>query len=391
MSKEENKEEIVQLKKKLAEAEAQLRDKDLIFENILESSLAGYWDWYIQDGKEYLSPTFKSMFGYEDDELPNHPDSWQKIIHPEDLPVVFEIFNKHVETKGKHPYNNEVRYYHKNGSIVWVYCKGKVVEWSDDGKPIRMVGCHVNITPLKNALQEIQSQKDELENKNKELQEFTYIASHDLKEPLRTITSFIALLNRKTKIQADPTVDKYLKFITTGAARMNNLIDALLEYSHLGREKKLEVIDFNKLVKIVQKDLASTIEKNKVQIKVEKLPKIKGYKTEMRLVLQNIIHNAIKFRKKKVIPSIKISAEKKSGYYEFCINDNGIGLEKEFNEKIFMIFQRLNNKSDYEGSGIGLAHCKKVIDLHGGKIWVNSVPGVGSSFCFTLSAKKKKS
>ena len=116
-----------------------------IFENIL----AGYWDWSIQENTEYLSPRFKSLFGYKDHEMENSPEAWQKIIHPDDLPGVLEVFEKHVQSKGNFPYINEVRYYHKDGSIVWVLCKGEVIEWDEDGKPLRMVGCHVDITQQK--------------------------------------------------------------------------------------------------------------------------------------------------------------------------------------------------------------------------------------------------
>ncbi|WP_299681849.1 PAS domain-containing protein [uncultured Tenacibaculum sp.] len=120
------------------------------YHNILEESLAGYWDWYIQEDYEYMSPRLKNMLGFEDHEVPNKPDWWQKQIHPDDLSGVLEIFEKHVSSKGEIPYDNEVRYYHKNGSIVWVYCRGKVIEWGNNGEPIRMVGSHIDITPLKN-------------------------------------------------------------------------------------------------------------------------------------------------------------------------------------------------------------------------------------------------
>ena len=160
--------DVIQLKNEVAALRQQLQDKKLIFSTILESTLAGHWDWHIQDDYEYMSPTLKKMFGYEDHELPNKPEAWQKIIHPDDLPAVFAVFDKHVASKGKVPFNNEVRYYHKNGSIVWVYCKGEVIEWDAAGNPVRMVGCHVDITKIKRA-EEIECYMRELELKNKEL------------------------------------------------------------------------------------------------------------------------------------------------------------------------------------------------------------------------------
>ena len=118
---------------------------------LLEHCLAGYWDWYIQENEEYLSPAFKEMFGYADDELPNSPDTWKQLIFPEDLPGVLDMFNKHVESHGEVPYYNEVRYRHKNGSTVWVICTGKVIEWDENGQAARMVGCHIDITKRKEA------------------------------------------------------------------------------------------------------------------------------------------------------------------------------------------------------------------------------------------------
>ena len=190
MNKDINSLNIEQLK-------AELLDKHNIIHNILESSMAGYWDWYIQEDYEYLSPTFKLMFGYEDHEIPNTPDSWHKIIHPEDLPGVFEIYEKHVQSKGKIPYDNEVRYFHKDGSIIWVFCRGKIIEWDEEGKPVRMVGCHIDITALKTIEEKQQQTLQLLAQKNQELLQIAYVVSHDLQEPLRTLSNYTGLLEEE--------------------------------------------------------------------------------------------------------------------------------------------------------------------------------------------------
>lgn len=131
-----------------------------ILKEILEQSLAGYWDWDIPSDNEYLSPTFKRMFGYEDHEIENRAESWQKLIFQEDLPKVYEKFNRHVESKGKFPYFNEVRYHHKNGSTVWVICTGKVIEWDENGNAKRMVGCHIDITERKQAEESLRQSEE---------------------------------------------------------------------------------------------------------------------------------------------------------------------------------------------------------------------------------------
>ena len=144
-------------------SEAAIYEQRRIFELILEQSLAGYWDWWVQKNEEYLSPSFKKMFGYEDYEMPNTPESWQKIIFPEDLLVVLEVFNRHVKSRGKIPFYNEVRYQHKDGSTVWVICTGRVIEWDNQGQPIRMIGCHIDITEMKHAEEKIRKLNAELE------------------------------------------------------------------------------------------------------------------------------------------------------------------------------------------------------------------------------------
>ncbi len=154
-----------ELRKNIAErkqAEEKISEQSMIMEHILEQSLAGYWDWRKKDGMEYLSPTFKRMFGYEDHELPNVPETWRRLIFPEDLPEVTKSFRKHVESHGEYPFYNEVRYHHRNGSAVWVICTGSVIEWDADNQPVRMIGCHVDITRRKSLEIELQKAHAEL-------------------------------------------------------------------------------------------------------------------------------------------------------------------------------------------------------------------------------------
>lgn len=380
--------EIAVLKQKLAETEAKLKDKEMVFNHILESTLAGYWDWQIQDNTEYLSPTFKSMFGYEDHEMPNHPESWQKIIHPDDLPSVYENFNQHVASNGKIPYDNEVRYYHKNGSIVWVYCRGQVIEWDEEGKPTRMLGGHLNITPIKNALKKVEVQKEAIQKKNIELEQFTYIASHDLQEPLITISTYASLLSTKYADQLDIVGNKSIEFMLGATTRMSLLIKGLLDYSRIGKEKKKEAIDLNVLLHGVKEDLGSVIEESNVLIQYDEMPTIIGIETEIRMLFQNLLGNAIKFRKPGVAPEINITSIIKKHQWHFSISDNGIGIAPEHQKKVFTIFQRLHNKKEYEGTGIGLAHCVKIVDFHGGRLKLTSKLGEGSVFKFSIKKVK---
>ena len=232
-------------------------------------------------------------------------------------------------------------------------------------------------------LQLEQANKD-LERKNVELEQFAYIASHDLQEPLRTTSSFVALLQKQYQGKFDEKADKYFTFISDASERMKVLIKNLLDYSRIGNKKELEEVDCNKILNEVLADLGTSISEANANIQYTPLPVINGYPTEMKQLFQNLITNGMKFRKKGTTPEIKISVQKIEGFWQFAFQDNGIGIDHKHNEKIFVIFQRLHTRNDYEGTGIGLSHCKKIVELHKGKIWVDSVSGEGSIFNFTI-------
>ncbi|TKD65137.1 PAS domain-containing protein [Flavobacterium sp. ASW18X] len=358
---------------KVPQLEEELTNKSQIFEQVLENTMAGYWDWNILENTEYLSPSFKKMFGYEDHEMENTPEAWQKIIHPDDLPGVFNVFNAHVESKGEIPYDNEVRYYHKNGSIVWVLCRGKVIEWAEDGSPVRMVGSHIDITHLKNLLKS-----------NEDLERFAYLASHDLQEPLRTIRDFIALFEEEYGKKIGVEGLSYLEFINNSCNRMNALIKGLLEYSRVGRDSAKTTVDLNHVIADVFKDLKTRIQTQSATINFKRLPKVVGNTVELHSLFLNLIGNALKFRKKEENPFIDITSRRTKGMIEIAIKDNGIGIPEEKVDQVFQIFKRLNSKEEFEGTGIGLSQCKKIVESHDGSIWVTSKFGQGSTFYFTL-------
>lgn len=201
---------------------------------------------------------------------------------------------------------------------------------------------------------------------------------------MRTVSSFAGLLEEEYSDKLDENASQYIEFITQASKRMSELVKGLLDYSRIGKGKEKVIIDCNEIVNDIQQDLSVVISETKTKIKVENLPTISAYNTELRLLFQNLISNAIKFRKKDQMPVINISAKKMGQHYHFSIKDNGIGIAKEHLEKIFIIFQRLHNKHEYNGSGIGLAHCRKIVALHEGEIWVESELERGSNFHFTI-------
>ena len=219
---------------------------------------------------------------------------------------------------------------------------------------------------------------------NKEIEQFTYITSHDLQEPLRTLTTFTKLLEEEYAGKLDEDGSRYIGFIYDSASRMRELVKGLLDYSLLGKKSVLMKADCNAIVGEVLADLEGIIGGTEANIVVNQLPTLNCYTTEIRLLFQNLIINALKFQHKTNLPQIKISAENLVKEWLFKIEDNGIGIDDRYKDKIFVIFKRLHNRSEYQGAGIGLAHCKKIVELHGGKIWVDSTPDVGSVFNFTI-------
>jgi len=232
--------------------------------------------------------------------------------------------------------------------------------------------------------QELDLNLVQIKNKNKELAQFAYIASHDLQEPLRTVSNFTKLFEEGYKNQFDEQASTYLRFISQASSRMGNLIKGLLDYSRIGHNKKKTFVNLNEMLDELQIDLHSSINESDASIKIGRLPVIKGFKVEMTLLFQNLILNAIKFRRPESIPQIKIASIDKGSHFEFSVEDNGIGIAEEHQDRIFSIFKRLHTKQQYEGTGIGLAHCQKIVELHQGTIAVSSIPNQGSKFIFTI-------
>ena len=225
---------------------------------------------------------------------------------------------------------------------------------------------------------------NQLTIRNEELQNFSYSTSHDLKQPLRTILNFIHLFNKKKGNRLDKEEETYLHFIEEAATRQNKLIDALLQHSVLGQTKKFESIDCRNLLDEVLMDLDVMISESNAQVKLGRLPKIVANRQEIGALFQNLITNAIKFRKENVDPQIEILANTQHHFWEFSVKDNGVGIPANLQKKIFQIFQKGHMNAKTKGMGIGLANCKKIVKLHSGEIWVDSIPNEGSTFSFTI-------
>ena len=234
-------------------------------------------------------------------------------------------------------------------------------------------------------LNQIKNDEKLLLEQNKRLENFAYVTSHDLQEPLNTIIGFSDILKNKFRADLGDFGYKSIEKIQKASVRMKKLITELLLYSRLGENQQIKQGDVNSLLEEIKEDLANVIAKNKVVFEYKKLPKIFVYKNEMKSLMLNLITNAIKYRKDDVSPVIKIKAKQTNDFHHFSVTDNGIGIDMKHREKIFDIFQRLHTRDQYSGTGIGLASCKRIVELHKGEIWVESKEGEGSTFYFTIS------
>ncbi|CAN5620406.1 hypothetical protein BH10BAC3_BH10BAC3_32030 [soil metagenome] len=265
----------------------------------------------------------------------------------------------------------------------------------ENSKVYAIMTVTLDITEIKNAQRQIVEFNEILERKviertkqmeavNKELQQFAYIASHDLQQPLRTVSNYMQVFEEDYLAQLDETAHRYLLSVNNATKRMSNLINSLLEFSKLSHSKKLTYVDCNELISDVIEDLDLIIKDSNAVIEVGKMPQLYLYEIEVHQLFQNLILNAIKFQFNGNQPEIKISSTIINNKWMFCVSDNGIGIDPAYFDRIFNIFQRLDSNNKYEGSGIGLANCKKIVQLHHGDIWVESIQGKGSTFSFTI-------
>jgi PAS domain S-box-containing protein len=333
-------------------------------------------------GGEWLkvNKRLQEILGYDESELLSL--TFLDITHTDDRARNMEFVRKIL--KGDiSSYSLEKRFIHKSGKIVPVLLSVSLVR-DITGAPMHFVTQIEDMTVRKQAEENLRRHR-ELEIRNKEMEQFTYAASHDMREPLITLSSYAQLLKKEYGGRLDHNGEIYLRYISDSANRMMTLIKGLLDYSLIGKERNLQIVDCSELVQTVKNDLQILIRETGTTIYADELPVVSGYKNELYMLFQNLISNAIKFRKKDQPPRIKISAVQTNRKWLFKVEDNGIGIDPKDKDKIFVIFKRLHTRQDIDGNGIGLAHCKKIVEMHHGNIWVESSPGEGATFFFTLA------
>jgi signal transduction histidine kinase len=268
----------------------------------------------------------------------------------------------------------------QDGSVIEAYD----FPFTDFDGSLMILEMDIDVTKHRKAEEMLKLKVEELKRSNSELEQFAYVSSHDLQEPLRMITSYLQLLKRKYTGHLDDKADEYINFAVEGAARMQNLIIDLLEYSKIETgDNEPEIIDCEFILNKVLSDSKTIIKENNATISHDPLPEVMTNPIQLGQVFQNLILNGIKFHSEEA-PKIHIAATKQGVEWVFSVQDNGVGIDPQYSERIFEIFKRLNSRERYPGTGIGLAICKKIIERHGGRIWVESELGKGSTFYFTL-------
>jgi hypothetical protein len=343
----------------------------------------GTFDWDIAKQEAYCSEEYFRNIGVEprkDGKITY--DEWYSWVHPDER----EAVEKDLETalKQSDEISGEFRALSEKNRVRWLSYRGRVHR-DKTGQAVRVIGALLDITERKKDEEELLNLTEELQRSNTELEQFAYIASHDLQEPLRTVTSFVQLLTRRYQDKFDDKANEFMEIIVESAARMQRLLKDLLEYSKVGsRNKSFHPIELDTVLKYALLNLKTAIEETRAEIKVQEMPSVRADETQMIQLFQNLIGNGIKFRGDKV-PLVKITSERNGDDWVIHISDNGIGIEPQYFDQVFIIFNRLHLRDEYPGTGLGLALCKKIVERHGGRIWLESIPGEGTTFSFSFS------
>lgn len=331
----------------------------------------------------FISAYVETMLGYTVDEALAEPHFWAKIFHPQDAAKTTEAFYRVRQSKGSGVIN--FRALHKSGRVIDV--QALMITILKDDKPVGKRGVMMDVTERQRLVNAQTRYATMLRRSNEELQQFAYVASHDLQEPLRMVTSYLQLLESRYSDNLDADAHEFIGYAVDGAVRMKALITDLLVYSRVdGGEKDFEEFDLQLSLNKALADMALKIEDSGAVITYDPMPSIKADRTQITQLFQNLISNAIKFQRGSNVPQVHIGVMRKENEWQFSVRDNGIGIGSQYMDRIFVIFQRLNRKDEYPGTGIGLAICKKVVERHGGRIWVESTVGEGTTFYFTIPA-----
>lgn len=366
----------------LKKIEKQLKESKEKLNIALENGEIGTWELNLKTNEMTWDERMEKMIGLSPGTFEGTFSAFESYVHEEDLPHLRKAIKETLESGL--PFETIYRSKSRNGQSNFISAKA-LLNRDDQGKPLSLAGVAFDVTAMKEGAEKaLIKLNEDLLRSNTDLQQFAYVASHDLQEPLRMVSSFTQLLQHKFHDKLGEEGNEFINFAVEGSKRMYELINGLLAYSRIQtRGKEFERVDMNEVLRKVKQNLSIAIEETGAFIRHDKLPVIFADENQMLQLTQNLIENSIKFRKG-TPPQIRISHEQKEEDHLFSFSDKGIGIESQYFERIFRIFQRLHRVDEYEGTGIGLAICKRIVERHGGKIWVESAPGKGATFFFTI-------
>jgi PAS domain S-box-containing protein len=368
-------------------AEDALRESESKFKRLYDSNIIGVIFWDAAGNILQANDEFLRIVGYTEDDVLSGRARWKDMTPPEYAYLDEKAIKEMTETGISAPFEKE--YIRKDGSRVPIRLNAAFL------KGEKNIGiCFIqDISERKQAEEALKKSLEDLKRSNQELEQFAYVASHDLQEPLRMVSSYTQLLEQRYQDKLDQDAKDFIGYAVDGANRMQRLIQDLLEYSRVTtRGQPPALFDAHDALGEVIKNLQAAIQESGALVTSNDLPMVLGDRTQIVQVFQNLIGNGIKFQRPDVAPLIYISAEDdphNNRFRLFKVSDNGIGIEPRHFERLFQIFQRLNSKKEYPGTGIGLALCKRIVERHGGRIWVESDPGKGATFLFTLPGEGK--
>jgi PAS domain S-box-containing protein len=362
-------------------ADKALRNSEARLGMALDVGAMGVWEWDIRERKMTWSPQLEAIHGLQPGGFAGTLEDVDSDMHPDDRGRVLREIRRAFDTRTD--YKAEYRIIRPDGGVAWLEARGRIL-MDGAGEPLKMLGVCMNITTRKRAEAELLLQADRLARSNADLRSFAYAASHDLQEPLRNISTFAELLVRRYKGRLDSEADEIISYMVESAVRMGSLIEDLLGYSRLvsAEDQPLADVPVNEAVRWALRNLQTAVEQSGARVEVDPLPTLHGDKLQLSQLFQNLIGNAIKYRGPEP-PRIRIAAEESGGDWVFTVSDNGVGIEPAYHDKIFGIFRRLHG-NEYPGTGIGLALCKRIVEKHGGRIWVQSEAGKGAAFKFSI-------
>lgn len=354
-----------------------------------QGSLDGVWYWDLEKPDSgWMSPEFWKLLGIDPTSKTHDPSSWQDLMFPDDLILEQENFDKHCADPN-HPYDQIMRYRHADGSTVWVHCRGMAIR-DQNGRPVRMLGAHNDLTAVKRAEEEVRRERDKLKLANEELLAFTYGVSHDLKSPSRTALQLV----QEGMLADEGNLSKDQRELFEGAIstllRMQAQIADLLDYGILVGEKQPErPIPLRDVVREIVQDLSYDLSSVGGSVEIADLPTISGYHSQLSMLIKAMVTNALKYRRDDVCPVLKIACEPTDGrVVPISFQDNGRGIPEDQFDNIFGVFTRLHRHDEIYGTGVGLAVCKRVALNHDATISVSSCLGVGSKFTLNMPQRR---